>query len=239
MFARLLCTALAVGICCVLPASVAGADPASVTIATDDVPARTAFSTRTLRGDGCGSANENEPRAALSLAKLYLVDYALRNGTHGTMDLAAGERAIRFSDDAAADTLDAAYPDAVDAIAAEYGLTHTRGGYWGTSTTSTADVATFLLAKLGADRDSPILEWMADAAPVAADGTEQNWGTAELPGVLGTKWAWSDTGISEVASASFGAGYVVVANTIGSTGEHTEDVFAGVGAATRKVTNSR
>ncbi|UGT62136.1 hypothetical protein [Nocardia asteroides] len=239
MSARMFCLTLAVGVCCVLPAPVAGAEPASVVIATDDVPARTAFSTRTLRGGGSGSANENEPRAALSLAKLYLVDYAVRHGTHGELDRAAGERAIRFSDDAAADTLDAAYPDAVDAIAAEFGLTHTGGGYWGTSTTSTSDVATFLLAKLRADRDSPILEWMADAAPVAADGTEQNWGTADLPGVLGTKWGWSDTGISEVASASFGVGYVVVANTIGSTGEHTADVFAGFGAAAFEVTNSR
>ncbi|MEV0355176.1 hypothetical protein AB0H71_03845 [Nocardia sp. NPDC050697] len=239
MSARLLCTALAVGLSCALSAPAAGADPAPVTIATDEVPARTAFSARTLRGDNWGSANENEPRAALSLAKLYLVDYAVRYGTHGEMDRAAGERAIRFSDDAAADTLDAAYPDAVAAIAAEYGLTHTGGGYWGTSTTSTADVATFLLAKLGTDRDSPILDWMADAAPVAADGTEQNWGTAQVPGVQGTKWAWSDTGISEVASASYGAGYVVVANTIGDTGEHTEDVFAGVGAAALEVTNSR
>ncbi|MFC3961090.1 hypothetical protein [Nocardia jiangsuensis] len=239
MFARLLCTALAVGICCVLPAPLAAADPPPATIATCDVPPRTAFSTRTLRGDGCGSANENEPRAALSLAKLYLVDYALRYGTDAAVDLAAGERAIRFSDDAAADTLDAAYPDAVDAIAAEYGLTHTGGGYWGTSTTSTSDVAAFLLAKLRTDRDSPILDWMADAAPVAADGTEQNWGTAEVPGVLGTKWGWSDTGISEVASASFGAGHVVVAITIGSTGEHTADVFAGFGAAAFEVTNSR
>ncbi|MFC8042986.1 hypothetical protein [Nocardia sp. NPDC057353] len=239
MSARLLCTALAVGICCVLPAPVADADPASPVVATVDVPSRTAFSTRTLRGAGSGSANEHEPRAALSLAKLYLVDYAVRHGTDAAADRAAGERAIRFSDDAAADTLDAAYPDAVNAVAAEYGLTDTGGGYWGTSTTSTADVAGFLLAKLDGDRDSPILEWMADAAPVAADGTEQNWGTAELPGVLGTKWAWSDTGISEVASASFGTGYVVVAITIGSTDEHTEDIFACVGAAALGATDSR
>ncbi|MEV0355175.1 hypothetical protein AB0H71_03840 [Nocardia sp. NPDC050697] len=208
---------------CFTGAPVAGAGPAA-----DSVPARTAFSLRTPLG-GWGTGNEDQPRTALSLAKLYLADYAVRHGDGA--DLAAAERAIRYSDDAAADTLGARYPQAIGAIAAEYGLARTAGGYWGTASTSTADVATFLLAKETTDPGSPLLLWMATAAPTAADGTAQNWGTADVPGVIGTKWAWSDTGTAEVASASFGPGFVVVAHTTGGTGEHTADVFAGIAAA--------
>ncbi|UGT62135.1 hypothetical protein [Nocardia asteroides] len=225
MFARRFVLAGVVVGTCLHGAPVAGADPAA-----EAVPARTAFSVRTPLG-GWGTETENLPRAALSLAKLYLADYAVRHGDGSPADLAAAERAIRRSDDAAADTLGARYPQAVAATAAEFGLTRTGGGYWGTATTSTADVATFLLAKETADPGSPILLWMATAAPVAADGTPQDWGTADVPGVIGTKWGWSDTGVAEVASASFGPGFVVVAHTTGSTGEHTADVFAGIAAA--------
>lgn len=233
MFARRLVLAgLTAGACCALGAPAAAAQPdlAPDAVAEEQVPPRTAFSVRTPIG-GWGTGNEFETRTALSLAKLYLADYVVRHGDGDPADLAAAERMIRFSDDGAADTLGAKYPQAIDAIATEFGLAQTGGGYWGTSTTSTADLATFLAAKQATDPGSPILVWMTTAGDTAADGTPQDWGTADLPGVLGTKWGWSDFGTPEVASASFGPGFGVAAHTRGSTGEHTSDVFAAVAAA--------
>lgn len=194
---------------------------------SDGVPPRTALSVRTPIGIGWGTANENEPRSALSMSKLYLADYALRHGDGSAEDRLNAERMIRYSDDAAADAVEAKYPQAITAIAAEYGLEETRPGTggWGTSTTSTADIADFLTAKQTTDPTSPILGWMATAAPTAADGTRQDWGTSELPGVQGSKWGWSDMAPPEVASASFGPGFSVAAHTRGGPADQTTDVL--------------
>jgi hypothetical protein len=89
--------------------------------------------------------------------------------------------------------------------------------------TSTADVATFLDIKQRTDAESPIFRWMATAGEKAVDGTAQDWGTARLPGVVGTKWGWSDPGQQEVASASFGPGFSVAARTRGTPEEQTAD----------------
>ncbi|MEV5837294.1 hypothetical protein [Nocardia sp. NPDC052112] len=205
-------------------APVAAAD----TIDEDGVPSRTAFSFRSVvPGVQWGTSNEYEMRTGLSLVKLYMVDYALRRGDGSATDLALAERMIRDSDDSAADALGAKYPQAIDAIAAEFRLTSTRSGpAWGMSYTSTADVATFLATKKRTDPGSPIFRWMAEASERAADGTSQNWGTARLPGVEGTKWGWSDSGPMDVASASFGANFAVAAHTHGTPEEQTADVTA-------------
>ncbi|MGV9679770.1 hypothetical protein ACWDSJ_31195 [Nocardia sp. NPDC003482] len=192
-----------------------------------DVPPRTAIAVRSalpwMRWD---TANDHEPHSALSMVKLYLVDYALRHGDGSPDDIRLGEQMIRKSDDAAASQLDAKYPTAIDAVAAEYHLTATRrNGSWESSLTSTADLADFLDAKLRTDPDSRLLTWMAEADPVAADGTVQDWGTAKLPGVLGTKWGWSDFGPPEVASASYGSGFTIAAHTYGTGEEQTADVL--------------
>ncbi|MGY4100791.1 hypothetical protein ACW2Q0_14735 [Nocardia sp. R16R-3T] len=194
----------------------------------DGVPSRTAFSFRSVvPGIQWGTGNEHEMRTGLSLVKLYMVDYALRRGDGSATDLALAERMIRDSDDSAASALGAKYPQAIDAIAAEYRLTSTRSGpAWGMSYTSTADVASFLATKKRTDPGSPIFRWMAEASERAADGTSQNWGTARLPGVEGTKWGWSDSGPLEVASASFGEGFAVAAHTHGTPEEQTDDVVA-------------
>ncbi len=208
----------------VFAAPVAGAD----IVDADGVPSRTAFSFRSvIPGVQWGTSNENEMRTGLSLVKLYMVDYALRRGDGSATDVALAERMIRDSDDSAASALGAKYPQAIDAIAAEYRLNSTRSGAaWGTSYTSTADVATFLATKKRADPGSPIFRWMAEASERAADGTSQNWGTARLPGVEGTKWGWSDSGPLDVASASFGEGFAVAAHTHGTPEEQTADVTA-------------
>ncbi|AXK87940.1 hypothetical protein IU443_18415 [Nocardia farcinica] len=219
---RTMVAALVAGTWLTVTAGFAAAEPAED---TEQVPPRTAISVRTDIGMAWGTGNEHERRGALSLAKLYLVDYALRHGDGSAQDLELGERMIRYSDDGAASTLAAKYPGAIEAIATEYGLTETAGADWTTSSTSTADVATFLAAKTRTDPASPILGWMATAAPTAADGTPQDWGTAQIPGVLGTKWGWSDFGVPEVASASFGPGFTVAAHTYGSPDEQTADVL--------------
>ncbi|MGW4369489.1 hypothetical protein ACWEKT_27975 [Nocardia takedensis] len=192
----------------------------------DAVPSRTTLAVRTPFGVGWGTANQEEVRGALSMAKLYLADYALRHGDGSEEDIALSERMIRFSDNAAADTIEAKYPGAIAAVATEYGLEQTSTtGAWSTSLTSAADLADFLSAKQTSDPTSPILRWMTEAAPVAADGTAQDWGTARLPGVRGTKWGWSDLPPQEVASASFGPGFTVAAITLGTPQDQTTDVL--------------
>lgn len=195
------------------------------------VPPRTAISVRTAVGPGWGTANEHESRSSLSLSKLFLADYALRHGDGSPEDRFLAEQMIRYSDDGAATTMEAKYPQAIAAIAAEYGLTETvPGPNWGASATSVANVSDFLAAKLRTDPGSPIFEWMAAAGSTALDGTEQDWGTARWPFVLGTKWGWSDLGEPEVASASYGPGFAVTAHTRGTAAEQTADVLAALGA---------
>lgn len=193
-------------------------------------PDRTAVAVISLdTGDAVGTANSHESRPALSIAKLYLVEYALEHGDGSTSDLDLTEQAIRYSDDDAADQLDAEYPGAIDAVASEFGLADTSGDYWGYSYTSAADVASFLASLVKNDPSSPILTWMSTASPVASDGTDQNWGTVDVPGVEGTKWGWSDQGPEAVASASYGNGFIVVALTEGTPDDETDDVTQAVG----------
>ncbi|WP_431956665.1 hypothetical protein [Nocardia lijiangensis] len=201
--------------------------PANAGTGAEETPSRTSIAVRSSLGTSWGTANEHEARGALSLSKLFLVDYALRHGDGSATDRDLGERMIRFSDDGAASAMEGKYPQAIDAIAAEYGLTATRSGTgdWSTAITSSADVADFLHAKQLRDAGSPIFTWMATAGDTAADGTVQDWGTARVPGVLGTKWGWSDLGAPEVASASYGTGFAVVALTRGTPEDQTADVL--------------
>ena len=179
-----------------------------------------------------GTANSAEARTGLSTVKLYVADYALRHGDGSPNDVALAQRMIQLSDDSAASQLDAKYPNAIAATAGEYGLTNTRrGSFWGDSVTSTADTVTFLEAKKATDPTSPILGWMTTAAPIAADGTPQNWGTTDLPGAIGTKWGWSDDRTSEVASASFGPDFSVAAHTNGGPNDQNADVGTAFGPA--------
>lgn len=216
--AGLVATALS---CCLWAGGAAAGAPEA-----SRVPDRTSLAARTPLGGSWGTANQYESRAALSTAKLYVADYALRHGDGAEDDRALAERMIRYSDDAAADRLAAKYPQAIDAVAAEFGLTATSGGAgWGMSRTSAADLAEFLCAKTIADPDSPVLAWMRAAGKIAADGTAQDWGTARLPGVRGTKWGWADRGTAaEVASASIGDGFTVAAITYGTPDDQTTDV---------------
>jgi hypothetical protein len=187
-------------------------------------PARTQITVEhTGTGFRAGTANQHESRPALSIVKLYIADYVFAHGTPA--DQADATRMLQTSDDGIASRLYAKYPQSISTTANAYGLNDTHDpGYWGDSTTSTADSVTYLEAKKRQDPGSPVLAAMASASPVAADGMRQDYGTAVLPGVIGTKWGWSDDRTSFTASASYGADFSVAAQTNGPAAQLTGDV---------------
>lgn len=190
---------------------------------TVSAPARTQVSFAPLAGARTGTANEHESRTAMSIVKLYLAEYVVRHGDPEDREDAA--EMIRSSDDAIAERLHATYPGAITATIAEFGLTDTHAsGYWGTATTSTYDMVTYLDTKIRTDPGSPVLAAMAAAPERSTDGYAQNFGTALLPGVIGTKWGWTDDRSSAHASASFGTDFVVAASTYGSAEQLSSDV---------------
>ncbi|WP_245802299.1 hypothetical protein [Corynebacterium pacaense] len=167
-----------------------------------------------------GTATERFARPALSLGKLYIADYVVEHGTLEQQYLAFDM--ISTSSDASAETLYELYPESIDETAQKYGLLSTRGAeQWGSSVTSTYDVVRFIARLLEDDPTSPILVAMASADPLAADGYPQNFGTAVLPGVLGTKWGWSDDQTLH-SSVSFGTDFVVAAAVTGTADDLTQ-----------------
>ncbi|MDK4303825.1 hypothetical protein QPX33_10295 [Corynebacterium propinquum] len=167
-----------------------------------------------------GSTSDRMARPALSLAKLFIAEYVLDNGTPDEKELVAAM--ITESSDAAADQLWALYPEAIDEIAKDYRLFSTRAGdRWGFSVTSTYDVVSFIAQLKDEDPKHPLLEMMKRTVPVAADGYEQDFGTAKLPGVQGSKWGWSDDRTLH-SSVSFGKDFVAAAAITGSADDLSE-----------------
>nr|WP_286981089.1 hypothetical protein [Corynebacterium sp. UBA5992] len=161
-----------------------------------------------------GSKSEHAARPALSLIKLYIATYVVEEGEfadkYEALDMVAN------SSDISAEELFDKYPESVDDIAKEYGLESTESGPgWGQSLTSTYDVVDFIVQLRKRDETHPVLVAMAHADPISADGYEQNYGTAELDDVIGTKWGWSD-GRDLHSSVSFGEDFVVAASSYGS-----------------------
>lgn len=164
-----------------------------------------------------GSTSDRLARPALSLAKLFIAEYVLENGTAADEELV--EAMITESSDAAADQLWAQYPESIDEVAEEYRLFSTRAGErWGFSVTSTYDVVSFIAQLKDDNPRHPLLEMMKNTVPVAADGYEQDFGTAKLPGVQGSKWGWSDDRTLH-SSVSFGKDFVAAAAITGSADE--------------------
>lgn len=156
-----------------------------------------------------GSWNERAPRAALSLIKLYIGHYVFTKGKKEDADTAY--RMITKSDDVAADQLYSEYPESIGWVAKKYKLDSTIADpRWGYSLTSSYDVAFFLTQLLETESNAKVLAAMQDCAEVAADGTDQYFGTAILPGVQGSKLAWSNDKDTH-GSASFAQNYVAVA----------------------------
>ncbi|MDO5097339.1 MAG: hypothetical protein Q4D85_01175 [Corynebacterium sp.] len=160
-------------------------------------------------GAHIGSANERDSRPALSLIKLYIAHYVFEHGTKEDKELA--QVMISKSDDSAADELFATYPESIDSVAKDFNLDSTKSDpAWGYSVTSTYDVAYFLAQLKTFDPSSQVLKTMREAKVKASDGTTQDFGTVVLPGVLGSKWAWSNDKDLH-SSASFGHNFVAVA----------------------------
>ncbi|GGG70987.1 hypothetical protein [Corynebacterium pelargi] len=187
------------------------------------VPDRTQITVDTPIGVRAATPNADQSRPALSLSKLYLGYWVLHHGA--AEDKAKVETMIRFSDDRIATELDRKYPQAIPEVIAQFGLGQTHyNGFWGNTTTSTNDMARFLQAIALDPVAWPLINGMRTAAPVAADGYRQDYGTATLPGIWATKFGWSDDRQSVHASASFGPGFVVAANTFGPAAQLTQDV---------------
>mgnify|MGYP002759236673 FL=1 len=190
------------------------------------MPARTQITVRHDSGATVSTANSHESRPALSLSKLYLGYWVLKYGAPA--DKARVEHMIRVSDDNVATDLDRRYPQAIPSIIHEFSLRETHyTGYWGTTTTSTEDVARFTSRIQHDPIAAPIMTGMANAAPVAADGYRQDFGTSRIPGVIGTKFGWSDNRRIH-ASVSTASGFTVAANTYGDAATHTADVTRAV-----------
>lgn len=177
--------------------------------------------TRLSDGFHTGSANERFTRPALSLAKLYIADEVFRSGNERQQRLAS--EMIRTSDDAIAEELYREFPDSIDQTAARYSLYSTRSdgeNRWGYSVTSAYDLVSFISQKIQEDPHDPLLNAMRSAAPVAADGYAQNYGTATLKGAQGTKWGWSNDHTLN-SSVTFGADFVAAAAVAGSAEDLT------------------
>ena len=180
------------------------------------------------------SGNVDEIRTCLSICKIYIADHVFREGT--TAQKKQATEMIRTSDDGITTRLYRAFPESIDEVAERYDLPGTAGmRTWGKSVTTTHDVATFLAAKVAkGDFDDPVLAAMADSAPFGSDGYPQDFGTAVLPGVIGTKWGWADIHDSMNASSSYGDDFVISLNVIGdadATTEVAEELFTVVPSA--------
>lgn len=188
-----------------------------------------AASTAIVFEDGrhAGSPDAFAPRPALSLSKLYLGYWVLQHGAPA--DKARVEHMIRVSDDGLASEFDARYPNAIDDVARQFGLTATsRNGYWGNSTTSAYDVARFIQTVRRDPVAAPIILGMRNAAPIAADGFPQDFGTSRLPGAQGTKFGWADNPNSATGSVSFGDRWTAAALTNGGPQANTDEALRNI-----------
>lgn len=192
----------------------------------ENVPDRTSMAVVTPTGV-VKTKNADEPRPGLSIVKLYMAHFVLNHGNGSDAERQLSERMIRYSDDGAASAVHRKYPNAISVVAKEYGLKNTvTGSSWGDSYTSATDVAVFLSKLRAAHPDSLVLKWMSSPAEYAADGTRQDWGTATLDNVTGTKWGWSDYGTPSMASASIAPTTTVASFSWGGRSEQNSDVKA-------------
>lgn len=219
---RKLAAALIVGVLALVGTPVASA----ISLNPHAVPERTQVTLQFQNGHRVATPNSGESRPALSQSKLYLGYWVLHNGA--AADQARVEHMIRVSDDAIASDLEHKYPQAIPEIIRDFGLHQTHhNGYWGNTTTSTDDLSGFLQEVRHDPVAAPLLRGMRNAAPVAADGYHQNYGTGRIAGVQGTKFGWSnDHSIN--STASIGPGWSIAATTYGPAAANTADVLGAI-----------
>lgn len=166
-----------------------------------------------------GTANEKLARPALSLSKLYIAEYVLAEGSEEEKFQALNM--ISTSSDDIAEDLFEAYPESIDEVAAEYGLESTESAnHWGNSVTSAYDIVKFIAAIKDENPTHPILVAMSQPDEIAADGYDQDFGTADMNNVIGTKWGWSNNRQVH-SSVSFGHNFIVAASVNGSARDLT------------------
>lgn len=204
--------------------SVAGAAQAQAQ--SLDAPGRTQISVDHAHSSAhLGTANENEPRYSLSLTKLLIADYVFAHGS--AADKAKASQMIRTSDDGLATELAGKYPNAIRATANQYNLNSAvPADTWGNWKFSSNDWSRYLSAKLREDPTGtgPLLSAMRQSTTVAADGYNQRFGVALLPGVDGWKSGWSDDRSTYHASVGFGGGWTVAVQTSGNRGALNRDL---------------
>ena len=204
----------------VLATSMIPAAAATVDVAA--APARTQIIMMKDNGEVIETPGAHESRASLSIVKLYLGHWVLQHGA--PEDKALVYEMIRSSHDGIASNLDRKYRQAIPDTIGRFRLAETNyRGRWGDTTTSVHDMAAFVRAVRTDPAARPLIDGMRNPAAVAADGYPQNFGTATLPGIEGTKFGWSDKRDVH-ATVSFGPGFVVAAHTFGSAQVHTDDV---------------
>lgn len=189
-------------------------------------PGRTQVSVDgTWTGLHAGTPNENEARYSLSLTKLLIADYVFDHGT--PEDRAKASAMVRTSDDRLAGELSRKYPQAIRTTADRYGMhSAVPAADWGNWRFSSADWSRYLSAKHREDPTAtgPLLTAMRESSPVAADGYDQRYGVALLPGVVGWKSGWSDDRTTYHASTGFGGGWTVAVQTTGTKGDLDHDL---------------
>ena len=194
----------------------------AVTVDVAAAPARTQIIMMKDNGEVIETPGAHESRASLSIVKLYLGHWVLQHGA--PEDKALVYEMIRSSHDGIASNLDRKYRQAIPDTIGRFRLAETNyRGRWGDTTTSVHDMAAFVRAVRTDPAARPLIDGMRNPAAVAADGYPQNFGTATLPGIEGTKFGWSDKRDVH-ATVSFGPGFVVAAHTFGSAQVHTDDV---------------
>ncbi|CCI84031.1 hypothetical protein [Corynebacterium otitidis] len=199
--------------------------------AAEPAPAAPPTAWAAVLGNGwlVGSDNGGQPAPALSLSKLYLGYWVLHHGEEDDAPLV--DEMMRASSDAAAAELEKKYPQAIGEVIDEFRLGATSyDGRWGYVESAPADVARFLHEVRNDPVAAPLFSGMAEAEPIAADGYAQDFGTAHVPGVVGTKFGWSDER-DQHSSASYGVGFVISAATLGTAEEHTAAIEALVDSA--------
>ena len=173
----------------VLATSMIPATAATVDVAA--APARTQIIMMKDNGEVIETPGAHESRASLSIVKLYLGHWVLQHGA--PEDKALVYEMIRSSHDGIASNLDRKYRQAIPDTIGRFRLAETNyRGRWGDTTTSVHDMAAFVRAVRTDPAARPLIDGMRNPAAVAADGYPQNFGTATLPGIEGTKFGWSD-----------------------------------------------
>lgn len=165
--------------------------------------------------------NGDQRVPSLSQAKLFLGYWVLRSGAPA--DKGAVFPMIKFSDDGIASRLSSIYPQAIPEIISQYGLRGTVAGpSWGLGSTTMNDLTQFISAIRRDPIARPIIDAMAQAAPIAADGYAQNYGSSTLPRVWATKFGWTDDRVGRNTTVSLGDSFSIAVSSAGPSFHVTE-----------------